>query len=119
MEVASAPRVSPDGRHVVYFGLGTEGRAVIMPVGGGAPVHEVPIPRAPVRWTPDGRGLAYLDAAQENISVQPIEGGAPRRLTTFTDRKQIRDFDWSPDGKQLAIVRSVSTSDIVLLKGVR
>jgi Tol biopolymer transport system component len=119
MEVTSAPRVSPDGRYVVYFDLGTGGKAVIMPVSGGATVREVPIPRAPVRWTPDGRGLAYLDAARENISVQPIDAGAPRQLTAFTDQKQIRDFAWSPDGKQLAIVRSVSTSDIVLLKGVR
>jgi hypothetical protein len=51
--------------------------------------------------------------------VQPIDGGAPHQLTTFTDAKRIAGFAWSSDGKQLAIGRSVTTSDIVLLKGVR
>ena len=113
---ATSPRVSPDGRLVVY---GVLDKVLILPVGGGAPVRELPGSLRNVRWTPDGRGLAHLDASGENIWVRPIDGGADRQLTTFTDHKRIRDFDWSPDGKQLAMLREVTTSDIVLLKGVR
>jgi Tol biopolymer transport system component len=72
-----------------------------------------------LRWTADGRGLTYADVAGTNVWVQPIDGGAPRQLTTFADSRKIANFAWSPDGKQLAVARAVTTSDIVLLKGVR
>jgi serine/threonine protein kinase len=112
----SPPAVSPDGRQVVF---GSEGFAVVMPVEGGEPLRRIPMPETRLRWTPDGRGLTYADATNENLWVQPIDGAAPRRLTTFTDGRRIASFAWSPDGKQLALARSVTTSDIVLLKGVR
>ena len=69
--------------------------------------------------TPDGRGLTYADVMSENAWVIPIDGGPPRQLTAFTADKQITSGAWSSDGKQFAIARSVTTSDIVLLKGVR
>ena len=72
-----------------------------------------------LRWTPDGRGLAYVDAVGTNLWVQPIDNEAARRLTMFPDDKQITYFAWSPDGKQLAVSRAVTISDIVLLKGVQ
>jgi Tol biopolymer transport system component len=50
--------------------------------------------------------------------VQPLDGGAPRQLTQFTDRR-IALFAWSPDGTRLAVARAAETSDIVLLKGLR
>ena len=112
----SPPAVSPDGRQVVF---GSEGFAVIMPVEGGEPLRRIPMPVTRLRFTPDGRGLTYADAAETNLWVQPIDGGAPRQLTRFTDGKKIARFAWSPDGKQLALARAVTTSDIVLLKGVR
>jgi serine/threonine protein kinase/dipeptidyl aminopeptidase/acylaminoacyl peptidase len=112
----SPPAVSRDGRHVVYV---SEGAAVVMPVGGGEPIRRIPMRITPLRWTPDDRGLTHADASGTNLWVQPIDGGAPRQLTTFTDGKKIAGFAWSPDGKQLALARAVTTSDIVLLKGVR
>jgi Tol biopolymer transport system component len=66
--------------------------------------------------TPDGRGLAYVDAAGTNIWIQPLDGTPPRRLTQFDDQI-ITSFAWSPDGTQLAIVRARETSDLVLLRG--
>ena len=90
-----------------------------MSVDGGEPIRRIPMRNTRLRWTPDGRGLTYADATNTNLWVQPIDGGAPHQLTAFTDNKQIANFAWSPDGKQLGIVRAVTTSDIVLLKGVR
>ena len=71
------------------------------------------------KWTPDGRGIAFIESTDtKNIWVQPIDGGAPHPLTTFTD-KTIDDFTWSPDGKRLAITRRTTLADMVLIKGSR
>jgi hypothetical protein len=49
----------------------------------------------------------------------PIDGKTPYQLTKFTDGRTITDYAWSRGGKRLAISRSVTTSDIVLFKGLR
>ena len=69
-------------------------------------------------WTPDRQGLAYVDRTGLAIWIQPIAGGAPHRLVAFADRP-ILSFAWSPNGRQLAISRAMTVSDIVLLRGVR
>ncbi len=76
------------------------------------------IPSPPRSWTPDGRALAYIDAAQKNVWVQPIDG-VPRQLTHFTDGRTIVDFAWSSNGARLAISRSTTTSDVVMFKGLK
>jgi len=67
------------------------------------------------RFTPDGLGITYVDTSNVNIWTQPLDGGPPRQITHFTDRS-INFFAWSHDGSRLALVRSTTTSDIVLLK---
>ena len=74
----------------------------------------------PVRWTPDGRGVAYSDyETVTNIWVQPLDGGSSRQLSHFIDDRVIDDFAWSHDGKRLAISRETLPVDIVLFKGLR
>jgi serine/threonine protein kinase len=70
------------------------------------------------RWTPDGKGIAYVDTSLRNIWSLPLDGEAPRQLTHFDDRV-IAGFDWSHDGKQLAVIRRTTTNDVLLLKGLR
>ncbi|MGI9072314.1 MAG: hypothetical protein ACR2JB_13600 [Bryobacteraceae bacterium] len=48
-----------------------------------------------------------------NLWSQPISSGPPRQLTHFHDR--ILAYDWSPDGKRLAITRAKYSSDVVLI----
>jgi Tol biopolymer transport system component len=63
-------------------------------------------------WTPDGQGLAYAGPpAAANVWVAPIDGGAPRQLTRFTDQA-IEAIAWSPDGSRLAIART-SPADLL------
>jgi Tol biopolymer transport system component len=50
---------------------------------------------------------------QMNLWSQPVSGGTPRQLTHFHDR--ILAYDWSPDGKRLAITRAKFSSDVVLI----
>jgi len=73
-----------------------------------------------IRWTPNGRGVAYVrDRPHSNIWVQLLDGAAPRALTSFTDGREILDFAWSRDGTRLAIARATTTTDIVLFKGLQ
>ncbi|MBA3256763.1 MAG: TolB family protein [Pyrinomonadaceae bacterium] len=74
----------------------------------------------PPRWTTDGRALTYIvtSAGVSNVWLQPINGGAPRQLTTFkADR--IFSFEWSRDGKQLLVARGMVASDVVLISNFR
>jgi Tol biopolymer transport system component len=70
-----------------------------------------------LRFMPDGKAFAYgiSDNSVGNIWVQPLDGSAPRALTNFTS-EEIRDFNWSADGKKLAAVRGHTDSDVVLLR---
>jgi Tol biopolymer transport system component len=66
---------------------------------------------------PDGKAFAYgiFDNSVSNIWVQPLDRSAPRALTNFTS-EEVRDFNWSADGKELAVVRGHTDSDVVLLR---
>jgi len=55
-----------------------------------------------VAISPDGSQVAYSDneSGQFNLVVQPTDGGAPRRLTSYTDNA-VRSVTWQPDGAAL------------------
>ena len=68
-------------------------------------------------FTPDGKSVAYIirDQGVDNIFVQPLDGSPGRQITNFTS-EHIAEFQWSPNGKTLAVARSHDTSDVVLLR---
>ncbi len=70
-----------------------------------------------IKFTQDNKALVFRvrDNGVDNIWVQPLDGGPRRQLTHFTTTDPISSFEWSPDGKSLAIARRVFTSDAVLL----
>jgi WD40 repeat protein len=70
-----------------------------------------------VRFTPDGSAVAYAvrEHGADNIRIQPLDGSAPRVITTFSGGRITR-FRWSPDGSKLAILRERTDSDVVLLR---
>ncbi len=73
--------------------------------------------RGVLRFSPDGKGIVYpiREKGVDNLWVQPLDGGPGRQLTTFTALK-IYWYQWSPDGKSLALVRGDSPSDLVLIQ---
>jgi hypothetical protein len=71
-----------------------------------------------IRITPDNTGVAYVDESRLNLWVQPFDGRPAYALTSFSDLA-VQDFDWSFDGKHLAIMRSDGRQDIVMIKGLR
>jgi eukaryotic-like serine/threonine-protein kinase len=68
-------------------------------------------------FTPDGKSVAYIirDQGVDNILVQPLNGSPGRQITNFTS-EHIVEFQWSPDGKTLAVARAHDTSDVVLVR---
>ena len=79
------------------------------------------VPRAditpPIAFTPDGKAVAYnfVENGVGNVWAQPLDGSPGHRLTNFTS-DQIRTFQFSPDGKSIAVVRQHIVSDAVLLR---
>jgi Tol biopolymer transport system component len=121
---ATEPDISPDGKLVACFSNDAQTRkAVIMllPFAGGAAVKTFPLPPTAnwdsgVRWTPDGRGLTYIDRRGDmmNLWLQPLSGVPAEQVTDFKQGGIFR-LEWSYDGKQVAIVRGTATSDAVII----
>ena len=69
------------------------------------------------RFTPDGKAVVYpiRENGVDNLWQQPLDGSPGKQITSFKSER-IMDFHWSFDGKQLAIVRGHTDSDVVLLR---
>ncbi|HEX8148437.1 MAG TPA: winged helix-turn-helix domain-containing protein [Pyrinomonadaceae bacterium] len=127
-KVAVWPSVSPDSRFVACWHIDEQKKSIalaVVPIEGGEPVKSFEVSPttntwAEIRWTPDGRGLTYVDAPDGvgNVWLQPLAGGPPKRLTDFKSDRIFR-FDWSRDGKQLVCSRGAETNDVVLIGGLR
>jgi len=123
---AGGTLISPDGKLVTYLGLGDPATAalirVVIPATGGAALHKFPFiaGSGTTHWSPDSQSIDYLLTRQgaTNIWRQPLSGGGPKRITNFTSGL-IFSFDWSRDGKQLAMSRGSLSSDIVLISNFR
>ena len=72
---------------------------------------------ATVAITPDGKSVAYtvVENGVGNIWLQPVDGSPGHRLTNFT-ADQIGTFQFSPDGKFVAVARAHTVADVVLLR---
>jgi len=70
-----------------------------------------------IGFAPDGKAVAYpaVENGVGNIWLQPLDGSKGHWLTTFIS-DQIRSFQFSPDGKTLAVARTHVVSDVVLLR---
>src|SRR5262249_53875408 len=126
-QYAFNPTVSPDGQLIACLYREDQPNApaykvAIIPFAGGAPIKLLDIPQslrgpAGLRWMPDGRTLMFIDTVNgvSNIWSPPLDSSAPKQLTDFkTD--QIFWFDFSRDGKRLALSRGTQTSDVILIR---
>jgi len=118
------PSVSPNGKWIACFYVPGEDQPnslAILPFEGGPPAKVFPLPASfeddyPIRWTPDGRALSFINSVDDvsNIWGQPVAGGPSKAITHFTSER-IFWFDWSPDGR-LAFSRGMQMTDAVLIK---
>jgi serine/threonine protein kinase/dipeptidyl aminopeptidase/acylaminoacyl peptidase len=130
--------ISPDGKQLVFnadvnaedtpTGAASKLASVTLEAGRQSPpVLLQPDPRMAIAggtgltntitFTPDGKSAAYIirDQGVDNIWVQPLDGSPGRQITSFIS-EHIAKFQWSPDGKTLAVARAHDTSDVVLLR---
>ncbi len=71
----------------------------------------------PVVFSSDGKGIVYpvRNGETDNLWLQNLDGSPGKQLTDFQS-EFIRDFDYSFDGKQLAVIRGHRESDVVLIR---
>jgi Tol biopolymer transport system component len=120
------PSVSPDGSQVAFYYHARGGSTflAVMPIGASRPTKTFEVAPsvayAAVRWTADGKGLLHNSALTDraNIWLQPLDGGAPTKVTHFSDQT-IFAFDRSADGKTLIIARGMLSRDAVLIRNFR
>jgi Tol biopolymer transport system component len=120
--------ISPDGKQIAYLisqvNPATKVAAlklVLADLGSKQPPRLVPINQSysggQLVFADNGKAVAYRirEKGVDNIWVQPLTGSIGHQLTHLTSG-HIDQFAWSPDGKKLAVLRSHTTSDVVLLR---
>ena len=122
-EHAVDPVWSPGGDVVLFSGadVGTTFPLKAVTADGRA----YPIP--PMKLTRGGRRVAFLpgersilvlrgEVQHKNLFSIDLDTGAERQLTQFESGFDVRDFDISPDGREIVIEQVQQHSDVVLLE---
>jgi Tol biopolymer transport system component/DNA-binding winged helix-turn-helix (wHTH) protein len=124
-EFINYPAASPDGKLLacIYVEPTSPWRLAVFSTEDGRPIKVFPNAiqgSTALRWTPDGRAITYGEnpIGSSKIWTQPLEGGPPKKMIEI-DADRVLDFDWSPDGKQLACIRGIWTRNIVLVTKFR
>jgi len=121
-EYSVDPAWAPDGRFFVYSGpdIGTTFSVKAATAEGAAhPLPALTLTRGArhLAFLPGGRALVLLrgEIQHKNLWLIDLETGAERQLTNLTADFDIRDFDISPDGREVVLERVQERSDVVLL----
>jgi eukaryotic-like serine/threonine-protein kinase len=122
--------IAPDGKTLTYIVDVTDpathaasSKLVTLGLDGNAPTTPRLVDLDPrftanlARPVPGRNAVAYVMTQDgvSNLWVQPLDGGAMSQLTHFPS-DTISWFEWSPDGKALAVSRRHDGADVVLLK---
>jgi serine/threonine protein kinase len=122
---------SPDGKFAAFvtFRLGDpKEKLVLLPLDSSQPARflEFERPRAeslaslgdaPIRFADDSKAVVYpvRGGDTDNLWLQHLDGSPGKPVTDFKS-ELIRDFDWSLDGKQIAVIRGNRDRDVVLIR---
>ena len=121
-EYSLDPVWAPDGRFVAYSGPDIGTRLLVKAVSVSGAAH--PLPALSLTrggrhmvFQPGGRALVLLrgEIQHKNLWLIDLETGAERQLTDLAPDFDGRDFDISPDGREVVLERVQERSDVVLL----
>lgn len=115
LKSVSSPRISPNGKHVVFEKSSVDWKEnrfdseLWISKNGKVPFQLTNNPKGSsnrAQWSPDGKWIAYLSNHSEKTQIQVLRlsGGAPFQVTNT--KQNIFAFEWSPDGKQIAFLQS-------------
>jgi hypothetical protein len=109
----------------VAYGIADPNRSGfgIVPASSGQPAkvfeisHSIVGGAAIMRWSPASDAIDFVDAQEgvSNVWRQPIAGGPPRQVTDFSSGL-IFNFVWLPNGKDMAVARGSTSSDVVRIR---
>jgi dipeptidyl aminopeptidase/acylaminoacyl peptidase len=120
------PQISPDGTRVAFVRVSVDSKADrydtalwIVAANGAEPARQLtagPRDLAP-RWSPDGRRLAFLRAAEKGGKPEPtqihlisLDGGEAATLTDLP--RGAGAPEWSPDGRSLVFAATANEEDL-------
>jgi dipeptidyl aminopeptidase/acylaminoacyl peptidase len=123
--ILSEPRLSPDGRNVIYTQQRVDRKTEkkysnlwIVPTGGGEPRSFTSGDQNDYqpRWSPDGSQVAFLSNRGDlekpaQIYLISAGGGEAQRLTEI--KGEIDHLSWSPDGKQLLCLVQKTDAEVL------
>ena len=102
------PRLSPDGRHIIYtrrwidkLNDKWESAIWIMDADGGA--NRFLMKGSGARWSPDGTRIAFMAPGEPSgmqVFVKHLAAEGATQLTRLTESPG--DLEWAPDGKSIA-----------------
>ncbi|MGA2344916.1 MAG: protein kinase [Candidatus Sulfotelmatobacter sp.] len=129
--VFSRIAISPDGKIAAFVTSrpnDPKEKLVLQPLDSGQPPRFLDFERprseyggniegAQIQFNRDGTGIIYCvrNGDTDNLWLQRLDGSPGKQLTDFKS-EFIRDFDYSFDGNQLAVVRGHRESDVVLIR---
>ena len=115
------PAWAPDGRFVVYLGPDVGTMLTVKAVTPDAAPHPMP----PLQLTRGAGHLVFLSGGRlvtlrgeiqhKNLWLFDLETGEERQLTNVPSNFDIRDFDISPDGRDVVLERMQERSDVVMM----
>lgn len=121
-----APVFSPDGKTMAFIRNARSLMAMDMESKREREITKLYTDLAPligsesVKWSPDGKWLAFLTVAPEtrsytNVSVVPASGGTARPIS-FLANSNSNIINWSPDGSYILFDTSQRTEDGALAR---
>jgi serine/threonine protein kinase/Tol biopolymer transport system component len=125
-QLSLSPAISPDGKQFACMYIENQNSPATLAVfslEGGQPVKQLPLAGqlgTNLSWTVDGNAIVYVltSGGVSNLWAQPVNGAARKQLTNFISDR-IFWFNFSRDGRQVALSRGAQIGDVVLISGFK